>query len=87
MPLKGALGPSILHYFSVNNIDEFSSAIKYICGSRPCNLETCQIRLFCEGLENYLKDNLRRSSRLLRKQLTLISEKYPVGCGDCIFLC
>ena len=51
----------------VENIDKFSSAIKRIHGSQPFNLESFQVRLVCEGLENYLKDNSRRSSHLLKK--------------------
>ena len=52
----------------VENIDEFSSAIKRILDSQQGILETFQVRLFCQGLENYLKDNLWRSSRLLSKE-------------------
>lgn len=63
----------------VENINEFSSAIKR-------KLETCQVRFVCEGLGKYLKDNLRRSSLLLRKELILISEKYSGYFRDCIFL-
>lgn len=70
----------------VENINEFSSAIKRIHGSQPCKLETCQVRFVCEGLGKYLKDNLRRSSLLLRKELILISEKYPGYFRDCVFL-
>ena len=62
----------------VENINESFPAIKRIHDSQPCNLETCQVRSFCEGFENSLKDNLRRSSRFLRKELILLSEKCPV---------
>ena len=68
----------------VENIDEFSSAVKRILDSQQGILETFQVRLFCQGLENYLKDNLWRSSRLLSKEFVLLSEKYPVGFWDCI---
>ena len=70
----------------VENVNEFSSAIKRIHGSQPCKLETCQVRFVCEGLGKYLKDNLRRISLLLRKELILISEKYPGYFRDCVFL-
>ena len=36
------------------NIYDFSSAIKSIHGSQPCNLESSQIRAVCEHLENHL---------------------------------
>ena len=57
----------------VEHINEFFSTIKGIEGSQSCNLE------------KYLKENLRRSKRLVRKELILIFEKYAVGFGDCVF--
>ena len=70
----------------VEHINEFFSTIKGIEGSQSCNLETQSISLTFEHLEKYLKENLRRSKRLVRKELILIFEKYAVGFGDCIFL-
>lgn len=61
------------------NISDFSCVIKSIHDSQLCNLESCQIRSVCERLENYLRKILRRSKRLIRKDLLMISEKYLIG--------
>ena len=37
--------------FCTENMYDFSSGIKSIHGSQPCNLESCQIRAVCEHLE------------------------------------
>ena len=70
----------------VEHINKFSSIIKGIHGSRSCSLEICQVNLICEHVEKYLKENVRSSKRLVKKELILIFEKYPVGFGDCISL-
>ena len=68
----------------VENVFEFHAAIKLAHGSRFWNLENCQVKSFCEGLEEYLSNTVRRSDRLLRNKIVSLSEIYPVRFRDCI---
>ena len=70
----------------VENVFEFHSFIKLIYGSRLCNLENCQVKSFYESLGEYLSSSIRRSDWLLRRKIVSLSEMYPVGFRDCIFI-
>ena len=65
----------------VDNIHNFLSIIKTFRGLCKCELGRCQVWLFLEGLESYSKE-LRKTTRLLRKNFTDLCEKYPVGFRD-----
>ena len=72
-----------------NNFDElieFCAVIKLAHGSRFCNLENCQVKSFYEGLGKHSSNSVRRSDRLLRNKIVSLSEIYPVGFRDCIFI-
>ena len=70
----------------VENIFEFYAVIKLAHGSRFCNLENCQVKSFYEGLGKHSSNSVRRSDRLLRNKIVSLSEIYPVGFRDCIFI-
>ena len=73
-------------YVCVENAFEFHSVIKLVHGSRLCNLENCQLKSFYESLREYLSSNIKRSDHLLRRKIVSLSEIYPVGFRDCIFI-
>ena len=70
----------------VENVFEFHAVIKLTHGSRSCNLENYQVKSFYEGLGEYLSHSVRRNDRLLRNKIVSLSEMYPVGFRDCIFI-
>ena len=69
----------------VENIFEFHAIIKLTHGSRFCNLENCQVKSFYKGLREYLSNSVR-NDRLLRNKIVSLSEMYPVGFSDYIFI-
>ena len=70
----------------VENMFEFHFAIKLAHGSRFCNLENCQVKSVYESLGESVSNSIRRSDHLLRRKIVSLSEMYPVGFKDCIFI-
>ena len=70
----------------VESIFEFHAVINLAHGSRFCNLEDRQVKLFFKGLGECLSNSVRRSDRFLRNKIESLSEMYPVGFRDCIFI-
>ena len=70
----------------VENVFEFHSLINLANGSCFCNLENFQVKSLCESLGKYLTNSVKRSDHLLKKKLVSLSEMYPVGFRDCIFM-
>ena len=81
--LTNATYPNVKIEVCVDNIGEFLSIIKTCLCIDKCNLEKCPVKLFLKGLESY-GENLRKSSRLLRKNFTDLCDKYPTGFRYCI---
>ena len=70
----------------VENVFEFHSLINLANGSRFCNSENFQVKSVYESLGKYLTNSVKRSDRLLKKKHVSLSEIYPVGFRDCIFI-